>query len=274
MDTYYSTNNKKSHTLSSIPYTQVSTNESTENENIYDKSSNINNAINNYKYYNVGEGLYSQLDKETIATITVASSWGYFLCFIHLIIGVFLFFLAGIDDYFYLICIAFVAHTFSVCLGIFSVSRKNVLLIVNYTIYSVVILAITISIFIISTIVSNYWYQWWIILGVFFFLNVQIIGIKYLFSLAMNLKGLQTKEMENAGRMYPTVNTIPVQTVSQPQQLYVPQPAQYYYVGFPQQPQQMNMNPQYYQPPVTSQYAYTYPQGTEYNNLYSSVQNV
>ncbi|KAF2071734.1 hypothetical protein CYY_006958 [Polysphondylium violaceum] len=142
----------------------------------------------------IGDGLYTVSDQNINDSLNSYSRWGYLLCFTQMFVGGYLYLIGGIDNYLLLTTIAMMAHFFSVGLGIFSIKKKNTLLIVNYTVYATLILSITIAVFIISTISWQGEYPWWLFFIALLVINIQIFGIKYLISLIILLKDLQYRQ--------------------------------------------------------------------------------
>ncbi|KYQ91437.1 hypothetical protein DLAC_08405 [Tieghemostelium lacteum] len=153
----------------------------------------------------IGDGIITTVDEETQYSLSFATFWGYLLPAIQFILGLFLYYVTGYGEYFILVSCAFIAHSFSVCLGVYAVSRKNTMLIANYIVYSVLVLSINVAIFIISAIIMEGKYPWWLFLKGLICINLQIFGIKYLITLFVLLRELQMKQMAQVSQ--PTIKT-------------------------------------------------------------------
>ncbi|EGG17122.1 hypothetical protein DFA_08104 [Cavenderia fasciculata] len=246
----YFSNNKKNNVLYSVPYFAPGQHE-------YQPLMNDEKENNKDKLmYPIGEGYWVHLEQEEISSIVCSSVWGYIICIIQLLVGIVLFLFSGYGSFFTLVFVAMLAHIFSVSLGIYSITKKNVLLMLNYAVYSVVIFAITVAVFIIATIVSAESFTWWIFIICLTVINVQIYGIKHLFQLAMLLRQLQGREVDRlTGLPQVQIPISNIPTYPYPTTVNYTQPMQ----PPAQQQQQTNSQPNYYPGLYAPQYLPTQP---------------
>ncbi|EGC36395.1 hypothetical protein DICPUDRAFT_151153 [Dictyostelium purpureum] len=232
----YHPNNKKNEVNSSKPYSLDEKSKRNEN-NVESPLLNENSPLFKERSYpmessiDIGEGMYSIVDYRIKDNLEYYSMWGKILCFTQLFIGIFLYIVCDKNSYFILTTVAIISHIFSVSLGLYAVAKKHIVLIINYTIYAVIILGCTLAVFILSAVVMSMDYPWWLFISGLLSLNLQIFGIRYLVSLFLLLKDLQKRELYISQPKL--INNNPVAQ-------YTPQP--YLYPGQnyqqPQQPQQ------------------------------------
>ncbi|GAM24957.1 hypothetical protein SAMD00019534_081320, partial [Acytostelium subglobosum LB1] len=206
--------------------------------------------------FNIGDGLTVYLDVDTIIKLNNSIHHSYLLIFVNLLVGTYLFLVAGMEEYKILITFAFGCHLFTLLLGSYSIKKRVVLLLLHLSIYSIAALFITIAVFVISVIENDYKVSILVLIFLVFVVTIQILGVHHMLSLALVLRELQYRAHQSEAQQEEEA-TVPLPTVAQP--TYIPpQP-----LPMPLSTQSINSfdylpqpQPQLQQPPQYNYYYY------------------